>query len=108
MVLYYLESHGLTKIEGLEFTLRRQKNSQASVVVQDESLVPLWHRDVEAKIPGRLWLTIQRHLSEEEAKELQACIRHMPLNSGTIKAAAAANEEVLGVKVQRGFHLRAA
>lgn len=108
MVLYYLESRGIIKIEGLEFTLRRQKNSQDSVVVQDEPLVPLVHRDVEAKIPGGLWLSIQRHLSEEEKKKLQTCIRQMPLSSGTIKAAAAANEEVPGVKVQRGFHLRVA
>lgn len=108
MVLYYLESRGIIKIEGVEFTLRRQKNSQGSVVIQDEPLVPLVHRDVEAKIPGGLWLSIQRHLSEEKKKELRTCIRHMPLNPGTIKAAAAANVEIPGVKVQRGFHLRVA
>jgi hypothetical protein len=31
MVLYYLESHGLTKIESEAFTLKRNKNSQDSV-----------------------------------------------------------------------------
>ena len=40
MVLYYLFSRDLKKIEGHQFTLRAQKNSQDSVRITDESAVP--------------------------------------------------------------------
>jgi hypothetical protein len=50
MVLHYLRSRNLQKIEGREFTLRSQKNSQDSVCILDEALVPLAFRDVEGKI----------------------------------------------------------
>ena len=36
MVLYYLRSRDLEKIEGGEFTLRSQKNSQDSVCILDD------------------------------------------------------------------------
>ncbi len=39
MVMYYLKSRDLKKIEGLEFTLRFQKNSQDSVRFTDETQV---------------------------------------------------------------------
>ena len=40
MVLYYLLSRDLKKIEGHQFTLRAQKNSQDSVRITDEAAVP--------------------------------------------------------------------
>ena len=40
MVLYYLLSRDLKKIEGYQFTLRAQKNSQDSVRITDEAAVP--------------------------------------------------------------------
>ena len=40
MVLFYLVSRDLKKIEGLEFTLRAQKNSQDSVRINDEAVLP--------------------------------------------------------------------
>ncbi len=108
MVIYYLESRGLPKVEGLEFTLRMQKNSHDSVVVDDEVQVPIMFRDVEAKIPGQLWLKIQSYLPAEEERELDACIREMKPNSTAIKAAIAAHEVVPGARIRRGFHLRVA
>jgi Gp157 protein len=44
MVLYYLLSRDLKKIEGRELTLRIQKNSQDSVRFTDESQVPMRYR----------------------------------------------------------------
>src|SRR6201997_1085616 len=35
MVLYYLESHDLKQLESDDFTFRRQKNSQDSVIVRN-------------------------------------------------------------------------
>ena len=40
MVLYYLLSRDLKKIEGYQFTLRAQRNSQDSVRITDEAAVP--------------------------------------------------------------------
>src|SRR3954454_11729933 len=41
MVLYYLLSRDLKKIEGQQFTLRSQKNSQDSVRITDEAALPM-------------------------------------------------------------------
>ena len=41
MVLYYLESHNLARLETDETTLRRQKNSQDSVIVANDAVIPV-------------------------------------------------------------------
>ena len=53
MVMFYLMSRELKKIEGREFTLRIQKNSQDSVRFTDESQVPMHLRKVEAIFDGQ-------------------------------------------------------
>jgi PRTRC genetic system protein C len=40
MVLYYLESHDLKQLETDDFSFRRQKNSQDSVIARDAQAVP--------------------------------------------------------------------
>jgi hypothetical protein len=106
MVLYYLGSRNLRKIEGREFTLRSQKNSQDSVLITDETLVPLDLRDVEAKIPGRVWQSILANLPQEPARSLSGCVQQMKPSNEAIKQAAATQELVPGAEVRRGFHLR--
>ena len=108
MVLYYLRSRDLRKIEGREFTLRSQKNSQDSVVITDEHQIPLAFREIEAKIPGHLWQALLSFLSTETLRELNACVRQMKPSSDAIKTAVAAHEEVPGAQVRRGVHLRVA
>jgi len=108
MVLYYLKSRELRKIEGKEFTLRLQKNSQDSLVVLDEPQIPLLFRDIEAKIPGHLWEGLLSYLSDEARRELNACIRQMKPNTDAIKRAAADQQKVPGAAIQRGVHLRVA
>ena len=58
MVLYYLKSRDLRKVEGPEFTLRIQKNSQDSVKITDEEAVPTAYRRIEVKMDGVLWETV--------------------------------------------------
>jgi hypothetical protein len=108
MVLYYLKSRELRKIEGKEFTLRLQKNSQDSLVVLDEPQIPLLFRDIEAKIPGHLWEALLSFLPDEARRELNACIRQMKPSADAIKKAAADQEEVPGAAIRRGVHLRVA
>jgi hypothetical protein len=108
MVLYYLKSRELRKIEGKEFTLRQQKNSQDSLVVLDEPQIPLLFREIEAKIPGHLWEGLLSYLPDEARRELNACIRQMKPNADAIKRAAADQQKVPGAAIQRGVHLRVA
>jgi hypothetical protein len=54
MVLYYLMSRELKAIEGREFTLRAQKNSQDSVRITDEAALPVAFRRIEARIRGSI------------------------------------------------------
>jgi Siphovirus Gp157 len=106
MVLCYLKSRGLRRIEGREFTLSLRKNSQDSVVILDEAQVPLPFREIEAKIPGHLWRILLPTLSSEERTELNACVRHMKPSNEAIKNAAGSQIEVPGAEVRRGVHLR--
>lgn len=108
MVLFYLMSRELKKIEGREFTLRLQKNSQDSVRILDEQLVPPAYRRIEARISGVLWETIAAHLPEELERALTACIQGTKPDVEAIKAAMECEQEVPGAELRRGFHLRVA
>jgi hypothetical protein len=108
MVLYYLRSRDLRKIEGREFTLCARKNSQDSVFISDEPKVPLILREIEAKIPGRFWQALLSILPEDDATELKACVRQMKPSNEAIKNAAVMQESVPGAEIRRGFHLRVA
>jgi hypothetical protein len=54
MVLYYLAGHDLKKSESHEFTLKRNKNSQDSVVITRPDTIPAGLCRFEAKIDGPL------------------------------------------------------
>src|SRR5580692_4703087 len=68
MVLYYLLSRDFKKIEGYQFTLRAQKNSQDSVRITNEAAVPKSYCRIEARVPGIIWETVLSHLPEELGK----------------------------------------
>ena len=55
LVMYYLQSREMTKIEGKQFTLRCQKNSQDSVRISDPALIPLRLKRIEAHFDGGTW-----------------------------------------------------
>jgi hypothetical protein len=108
MVLYYLLSRDLKKIEGYQFTLRAQKNSQDSVRITDESVVPKSYCRIEARIDGVLWETVLSVMPEELGKALESSIQETRPDAEAIKAAAARQEQVPGAEVRRGAHLRVA
>src|SRR5580700_3194437 len=106
MVLYYLLSRDLKKIEGYQFTLRTQKNSQDSVRITDEAAVPKSYCRIEARVPGVIWETVVSLLPDELAERLESSIQETRPDNDAIKAAAAQNEVVPGAEVRRGSHLR--
>jgi hypothetical protein len=108
MVLYFLMSRGLKKIEGKEFTLRMQKNSQDSVEITDAAQVPITCRELEVPIPGRLWQSIVASLPEDTSKALANCVRDDRPSNDAIKEASSRFEEIPGAQVKRGVHLRVA
>ena len=108
MVLYYLMSREIKKIEGREFTLRIQKNSQDSVRVIDEPALPMAFRRVEVRIGGVLWETILSYLPQDLERSLAACVQETRPDCEAIKAAVSRHEEVAGAEVRRGSHLRVA
>ena len=108
MVLYYLLSRDLKKIEGYQFTLRTQKNSQDSVRITDEAAVPKSYCRVDARIDGVLWETILSLLPDELSESGGASIQETRPNADAIKAAAMRNEQVPGAEIRRGSHLRVA
>ena len=108
MVLYYLLSRDLKKIEGHRFTLRAQKNSQDSVRITNEAALPLCYCRIEARIDGVVWETVLSLLPDELAKALESSIRESRPDNEVIKAAVDRHEVVPGAEVRRGTHLRVA
>jgi hypothetical protein len=108
MVLYYLMSRELRKIEGREFTLRIQKNSQDSVRILDELSLPMAYRKIEARVGGVLWETVLSYLPEELERAMAACVHETKPDTEAIKAASIRQQEVAGAEVRRGSHLRVA
>jgi hypothetical protein len=108
MVLYYLLSRNLQKVEGQQFTLRAQKNSQDSVKITDLAAVPKCYCKIEARVTGVIWETVLSLLPEELAKALESSIQETRPDNDAIKAAVAQNEVVPGAEVRRGAHLRLA
>ena len=106
MVLYYLLSRDLKKIEGYQFTLRAQKNSQDSVRITDEAAVPKSYCRIDARIDGVVWETVLSLLPDELSKSLESSVQEMRPNADAIKAAAILNEKVPGTELRRGSHLR--
>ena len=108
MVLYYLLSRDLKKIEGYQFTLRAQKNSQDSVRITDEAAVPKCYCWIGARIDGVVWETVLSLLPDELSKSLESTVQEIRPNAEVIKAAVMRNEPVPGTEVRRGSHLRVA
>jgi hypothetical protein len=108
MVLYYLLSRDLKKIEGYQFTLRAQKNSQDSVRITDEAAVPKSYCRIDARIDGVLWETVLSYCPEELARALESSVQETKPDADAIKAALLRQEQVPGAEVRRGSHLRVA
>jgi hypothetical protein len=106
MALYYLLSRDLKKIEGREFTLRVQKNSQDSVQIREDAALPMCYRRIEARIPGMVWEMVRSFLPEELVRMLESSIQEARPDNDAIKAAVARSEVVPGAEVRRGVHLR--
>ena len=108
MVMYYLKSRDLRKIEGREFTLRIQKNSQDSVRFTDETQVPMRYRTVAARIDGLLWERLIESVPEDFKHLLVASILEAAPSNEAVKQAVQNQIAVPGAQVYRGDHLRVA
>lgn len=108
MVMYYLKSRDLKKIEGREFTLRIQKNSQDSVRFTDETQVPMQYRTVAARIDGALWERLIESVTEDLKRPLVASIHEAVPSNEAIKNAVQNQIAVPGAEIYRGDHLRVA
>jgi hypothetical protein len=106
MVLYYLLSRDLKKIEGYQFTLRAQKNGQDSVRITDEAAVPKSYCKIDARISGVLWDTVLASLPDELGKMLESTVEESRPDTDSIKAAFQREENIPGVEWRRGWHLR--
>jgi Siphovirus Gp157 len=108
MVLYYLESHDLKQLETDDFTFRRQKNSQDSVIVGDAQAVPPELNRYELKVNGPLYLNVVRALPDEMATGLRASVKFTEPSNTAIKQHFASGKVIEGVEVKRLYHLRVA
>jgi hypothetical protein len=106
MVLYYLASHDLKKIESHEFTLKRNKNSQDSVEITQPDTIPPDLRRYEAKIDGALWLEVIDGLPKTLAEQLVDCVKSSEPSNNAIKQHIANGCMVEGASVKQRYHLR--
>lgn len=108
LALYYLLSRDLKKIEGQQFTLRAQKNSQDSVRITDEAALPMCYCRIEARIDGGVWQTVLSLLPDQLAMTLMSSVQEKRPNAEAIKMAAMQDGHVPGAEIRRGSHLRVA
>jgi hypothetical protein len=108
LILYYLKSREMTKMEGKQFTLRCQKNSQDSVRIDDPALVPFRLKRVEARFDGDTWERLLATLPEDLKSILVAGIQEIIPMNDAIKQAFAQEGAVDGATVIRGHHVRIA
>lgn len=108
MTLYYLLSRDLKKIEGQQFTLRAQRNSQDSVKIIDEAALPLCYCRIDARIDGGVWQTVLSLLPDQLAMALMSSVQEKRPNAEAIKIAAMQDGQVPGAEIRRGSHLRVA
>jgi hypothetical protein len=108
MVLYYLESHDLKQLETEDTTLRRQKNSQDSVLVTNPDAIPPDLKRYELKVAGDIWIKVFLALPEELAASLQASVSSAEPMNQAIKQCFASGRTIDGVAVKRLYHLRTA
>ena len=106
MVLYYLQSRDLKQLESNDFTLRRQKNSQDSVIVRDANLVPSALKRYELKMDGGLYLELLRQLPDGMAERLDASVKFTEPSNTAIKQQVANGRTIEGVEIKRLYHLR--
>jgi len=106
MVLYYLMSRDLKALDGREFTLRAQKNSQDTVRITDEAALPVAFRRIDARISGVLWETVLANLPDELGRMIESAVEESRPDTDTIKAAIQREEEVPSAELRRGWHLR--
>jgi hypothetical protein len=108
MVLYYLESHDLKQLETEDTTLRRQKNSQDSVLVTNPDAIPPDLKRYELKVAGDIWMKVFLAMPEELAAALQASVSGAEPMNQAIKQCFANGRTIDGVVVKRLYHLRTA
>ncbi len=108
LVLYHLQTRNMTKMEGKQFTLRCQKNSQDSVRISDPDLLPVRLKRIDARFDGATWLRIVAALPKDLQPVLNAAVQSMTPMNEAIKQAVAQKETVEGATVIRGHHIRVA
>jgi hypothetical protein len=108
MVLYSLENHDLKQLETEDTTLRRQKNSQDSVIVSNPDAIPPDLKRYELKVAGDIWMKAFLALPEELAASLQAAVSGAEPMNQAIKQYFASGRTIDGVVVKRLYHLRTA
>ena len=108
LVLYFLGSRGLRKIEGPQFTLRRQKNSVDTVNVPDVALLPVHLLRMEARFAGQVWQRIAESLPPDLKESFAAGLQGSSPLLDEIKQEIATWGMVEGVSIVRGHHLRVA
>ena len=108
LLLYYLQSRQISKMEGRQFTIRCQKNSQDSVRISDPALIPLRLKRIEARFDGGTWEQLVAAVPETLRIALIAGIHDVVPMNEAIKQAIAADEQVEGATVARGHHVRVA
>ena len=106
LVLYYLQSREMTKMEGKQLTLRCQKNSQDSVRISDPALIPLRLKRIEARFDGGTWERLLAALPEDLKSILAAGIQDIIPMNDAIKQAFVEEGVVDGATVIRGHHVR--
>ena len=108
MVLYYLASHDLTKLESDNIALRRQQNSQDSVIITNADAIPQELRKYELAVEGLLLRRLKEVLPDDLSLDLDHAVKSSQPSNSAIRRHVANGGRVEGAEVKRLCHLRIA
>ncbi len=106
---FYMASREIKKLEGSTYSIRRQRNGQASLLLADElpSLDPRLEV-VTITMTGEEFDRLTVRLQEEDASLLRASAGERAPSTQAIRAELLAGRTVEGASLSKGFHLRIA
>ena len=107
LLLYYLQSHSLKKVEGREFTISARKNSQDLLRI-DEGITGLPARleSVSLALDGEAFEAVLATLPPALRQMVESSIQQRGPSSDAIRAELQCGVNIPGAALSRGFHVR--
>ncbi len=106
MLVFFMHSRGLKRLEGELNTIRLQKNGQPSLQI-DPLVIPAEYNQLTIALPQPAWgRLLDAITSPELKKDLEAAVIACEPNKGLVRQQLQAGQQVPGSALVKGEHVR--